>query len=220
MKYKKITDTEQIKIKESVTIKKEKATYLIFYKEFYKNFLRKSEGQNFIILSGLFLHLTFEGLTTQIIRWVIEVVYKHQRTDITDLWYNIFETQNLKKKLEFLQSAILIRDKEAARSIKQLNQFFNKLARFRNKIVHGHEISKTFHYNTGQRSESKLSELATKGNIERLYKEFWDKLDIFLILFNKINIPPNVSLGQDFIKRDIIESTKSILKNIETNLTK
>lgn len=210
-----------MKIQEEVTIKKGKDTYLLFYKEFYKNLIRKNEGQDFIILSGLFLHLTFESLITQLIRSIIEMVFKHTREDITGLWFNIFETEKLNKKLEFFKYTILIKDKEIDKNIKQINKFYiEKLAPLRNKIVHGHEISTTFYHATGERSQSKLSELLTEKNIENLYKEFWENLDIFLNLFNKINVPSNVSLGPDCIKKDIIESTKENLKHIEIDFNK
>jgi hypothetical protein len=206
--------SKAIKLKDSITIKKERVTYITFYREFFRSFMRLNKGQDQLILAGLFLHLTFESLITYTIRLFINTAYGHNKS-IQELWRNIFETERLDKKLDFFKIALLISNNSINNDLKRIVSFYNnKLALLRNRIVHGHEVSEIT-TDDGRLIKSKLAEVLTNENIQELYNEFWENTELFLNLFNKVFIPKEVNLSPNFINRDLIEGTKNNLKRIE-----
>jgi hypothetical protein len=149
---------------------------------------------------------------------VINTIFGPTRLDIKNLWDNIFEVERLDRKLDFMQSAIPGQNSMVLGDIRTLKQFIRQwLMPLRNKIVHGHEISETIS-SEGPLEKSQLSELLSTENIEALYKEFWHHLEIFLILFHKIIIPPGINMSPTFVQKDIIENTKEGLRRIEKEL--
>lgn len=205
-----------------VTIKLETPIHPIFYREFYKNYLKIEDEledgatKNHLILSGLFIHLTFESLITYTIRTVINRVYEFKEQKIKTVWYIEFETKKLSEKLKFLQDSIITVNNFNSKSFKQLNDFVRKLASLRNKIVHGHEISQT----SGTEIETKnteLLELLSVENMKGMYKGFWENIETFLDLFKNLIIPEGANLGNEFFDQ-IIKSQKEAMKEIEKKL--
>ncbi len=210
--------SEAVNVEESITIKIERVVHLSFYREFYKNYLERNKSRDNTILAGLFIHLTFESLVTYNIKVVVNMIYNYHKSHVKDFWYDVFEIAKLEKKFDFLQYELLANKKPA--EIKKLKNFIGqKLAPLRNKIVHGHEVSETTTDNN-KPIKSKLFELISVENIENLYNEFWQHLDIFLKLFNDIIIPDEIRLNPEFIKKDIIQNTITGLKNIEKEFNK
>lgn len=209
-----------MKIIDSVTVKKERVTYIAFYREFYKNFSAMSNGQDQIILAGAFLHLAFESLITYTIRLFLNTAYSHKDQGVKRLWRNIFETERLDKKLRFFSDALITTNDTIPQTLKNIENFYkNRLSPLRNKILHGHEISETI-LPSGHLEKSQLSEMLTEANIRELYSEFWRNVEAFLALFNNVVVPEEVNLSQDFIKKDLIQGTKDNLRRIESELTK
>lgn len=209
-----------MKITDSITIKKERVTYLTFYSEFYKNFWTMSNGQDQIILAGAFLHLTFESLITYTIRLFLNIAYSHQGQGVKRLWHNVFETEKISKKLQFFSDILTIDNDVISQTIKNIDNFYrNKLSPLRNKIIHGHEVSETV-LSDGRLERSKLSEMLTETNIKDLHGEFWSNVELFLDLFNNVVVPEGVNLSPDFIKKDLIQGTKDNLRRIESELVK
>jgi len=211
---------ETMKITDSITVKKERVIYLTFYREFYKNFLAMSNGQDQIILAGAFLHLTFESLITYTIRLFLNTAYSHQGQGVKRLWHNIFETERLDKKLQFFSDILAINNDTISRTLKNIDNFYrNKLSPLRNKVLHGHEVSETILPN-GRLERSKLSGMLTETNIKDLYSEFWRNVELFLDLFNNVVVPEGVNLSPDFIKKDLIQGAKDNLRRIELEFVK
>jgi hypothetical protein len=210
----------EVKIFENITMKHEKPTHPIFYREFYKNYLEVENDleaglvKTPLILSGLFIHLTFESLITYATRIVINTAYKNKEQNIKKIWSSIFETEHLDKKLKFLQNSIVVDNEVNSVKFKKINKFITeRLAPLRNKIIHGHEISRTFGTEVGI-ANSKLLELLSEENIKGIYNEFWENTEIFLSLFNDLIIPDGMTLSSAFIA-DQINNPKEFMKRIE-----
>lgn len=206
--------SETINIKEDVTAKLETVTYIIFYKEFCNNYSRIKTEKSAIILSGLFLHLTFESLISYHIRLFIDIAYSHKEEGIKTIWTNVFELGKFDKKMIFLKDSLIKPDKQTIKDFNRISSFYkSKLSPFRNKVVHGHEISETTS-SSGFFAKSKLAELISENNIILMHKEFLICTGLFLNLFNKAIVPEGVRLGLNFIKDDMITKPIKGLEDI------
>ncbi len=195
-----------------VRVKKEKAIYAFYYECFYSNFKVVQKNKDSLILCGLFIHLTFESLVTFKIRTVVNIL---NNPSARHLWFKIFETEKLTKKLDFFEGALLKKDEKVSAGINDLKHFVrNDLSPLRNKIVHGHELSETMIDNK-KMEESKLSMILTEDKIDDLYDKFWKKTEIFLNLFKEIDFPRDQKISSEFISKDVIESTRNVLKSVE-----
>ncbi|MFA6322932.1 MAG: hypothetical protein WCX71_05720 [Candidatus Buchananbacteria bacterium] len=208
---------ESIIIKEEISAKLETVTYIIFYKEFCKNYSFIKTEKSSMILSGLFLHLAFESLVSYYIRLFINTAYSHKEEGIKTLWTNVFELGKFDKKMTFLKDTLIKSDPQALKDLNKISSFYRgKLSPFRNKVVHGHEISETTS-STGFFAKSKLAELVSEANIILMHKEFLVCVNIFLNLFNKAIVPDGINLSQNFIKDDMIVKPIKGLEDIYNN---
>lgn len=195
-----------------------KLSYFLFYEEFYKNFLKMNKEphtglvKDSAILAGLFLQLTFENLITATIREVVDSVYRKVQPNIERTWKNIFETEKLEKKIDFLENMILKESSECSEKVRKIKQFIHeRLNPLRNKIVHGHEISLE-----NGKIKSQLLELLSDENINRLYEEFWQNLRLFLGLFDNLVFPQGREPNLELISR--IKEIEKLLKEKEEKI--
>jgi hypothetical protein len=206
--------SETINIKEDVMAKLETVTYFIFYKEFCKNFVNIATDKKSIILSGLFLHLTFESLVSYYIRLFTNMAYSHKEEEIKTLWANVFELGKFDKKISFLKDSLIKSDHQTLKDLNKISSFYKgRLSPFRNRVVHGHEISETTS-SSGLFAKSKLAELISENNIILMHKEFLICTGLFLNLFNKAIVPEGVRLSPNFIKDDMIAKPIKGLEDI------
>ncbi|MEA3464237.1 MAG: hypothetical protein U9R14_04165 [Patescibacteria group bacterium] len=209
-----------MKIQEHV--KTEYFIYPSFYEEFYKNFLMREKGINYLVLAGVFLHLTFENIVTFHIRYFINYTMNEYIKGgfLQQFWDKNFENETLYKKLDYFYFIILSADESSNDIIVDIKNFYKKLAYIRNKIVHGHEIWEKKYHN-GKTEKSGLSIKLDKKEIEKLYNDFWLNLKNFLNLFILVNsiLPDKTRCKEEFIKGSLIDKPIKTLENIERTLS-
>jgi len=205
-----------MKIQEHV--KTEHFIYPYFYEGFYKNFLMREKGLNYLVLAGVFLHLTFENIVTFHIRYFINYAMGEyiKRGSLQQFWDKKFENETLYKKLDYFYYIILSANESSNEIIADIKNFYKKLAYIRNKIVHGHEIWEKKYHN-GKIEKSGLAIKLDKKELEKLYNDFWLNLKNFLSLFILANsiLPDKTRCKEKFIKDVFINKPIETLEDIE-----
>lgn len=182
-------DKKEEKFKPVVGIMDEEILYLRFYSYFSKNYaLLKKDKNNldYIILSGLFLHLTLESYITWTTRWLLKNTNRHKNRRLVAIWENHFENDaSLNKKIKFFSDSFLANEDKP--EVKKIEKFANKLGNLRNKIVHGHEFS-VMRWSNNTKVKTELAKLLTFKEVETYYNDFLDCMKIFSSLFRKIDM--------------------------------
>lgn len=203
-----------MKTQESVT-----TIYLVYpelYEEFYRNFLKKNEFKH-LILASVLLHLTFETVITHYVRHFINYVIDGLKNGpILQFWNNTYEHEDLPKKLDFFYFAILLGNDGGKNIIKDAKDFYGRLASLRNKIVHGHEVSKK-EFKDGKIEKSKLAAKLDANELEKLYNEFWLRIESLLNLFILANsiLPIEIKWKEVLIKQAFIDEPINKFREIE-----
>lgn len=176
-----------------------KTIYFVYpelYEEFFKNFLKKNKFKH-LISASVFLHLTFETIVTYYIRYFINyVIDRLKNGSILQFWNDIYEYEDLPKKLDFFYYIILSADEGSENVIKDTKDFYGRLASLRNKIVHGHEIFE-MKFHDGKIEKSKLAVKLDVNELKKMYDEFWLKLESLLNLFILANSMQPKDLGME-----------------------
>ena len=154
-------------------------------KTYYRVLSKEKEDFTSLIFSGLLLNLFFDSYISWVSRYLVTNINRHNNRKLQRLWEEHYEKEaSLIKKVQFFIYSFPINPDVSV--VKSIEDFTEKLSSLRNKIVHGHEISKIT-WSNGAIDKTRLAELLTFDIITEYYDGLEKCMTSIATLFETID---------------------------------
>lgn len=192
-----------VNIKPVAGIKSHQFLQDIYWRQFktHHNFLEKNP-KNFeeLLLSALFLCITFEAFINYAVEFLLENVNRQQNRGVQNFYVNnIQNSPKLKTKFDFLVD-IFVADQLCLEEKKTIHAFINnKWTPLRNKIAHGSEFW-ILRWSDGRTEKSSLASKLSVTELDSVYSDFANCMNCLYFIFEKIDMDELISgSNRDFI---------------------